>query len=106
MTALDLRCAAARNGNFDRETRYDTERAWRFVIALINMDDSAANDVLAQLGNCAGCLGGFGQILGALLSGVLIKRHGKENSIIVAQMMLDEVLSCPDLLDPGSDGAG
>lgn len=104
-TMDDMRCAAARKDNFG-ETRYDTERAWRFVVALLTMDDdddsSGPNEVLRELGNCPGCLAGFGQTLGSLLTGVLIGRHGRDNAITVAQRMLDEVRGCPDLLNPGS----
>ncbi|WP_201406084.1 hypothetical protein [Mycobacterium intracellulare] len=63
-------------------------------------DSSGPNDVLRELGNCPGCLAGFGQTLGSLLTGVLIGRHGRDNALIGAQRMLEEVLDCPDLLDP------
>lgn len=101
----DVRCAAARRDNFG-EIRFDTARAWRFVIALLEMDDddddsSGPNEVLRELGNCPGCLAGFGQTLGSLLTGVLIRRHGRDKVLAVAQRNLDQVLNTPDLLNPG-----
>lgn len=98
----DRRCAAAREGTLS-ETRYDSERAWRFVVALLETGDdddtSGPNEVLRELGNCPGCLAGFGQTLGGLLSGVLIGRHGRDNASAVARTKLDEVHSCPDLFN-------
>ena len=101
-TGGDVRCAAALRDDFDRATRYDAERAWRFVIDLIDFDDQATEQIEAELGDCPHCLRGFAFNLGGLLSGVLVKRHGRDKARTAAQMMLDEVLNCPDLLDPGA----
>jgi hypothetical protein len=37
----DVRCTAAINGDIDRATRYDAERIWRWVIALLRDDQGA-----------------------------------------------------------------
>jgi hypothetical protein len=41
VTMTDMRCTTLVNGDFDRASRYDAERGWRWVIALINHDDAA-----------------------------------------------------------------
>ncbi len=81
-------------------TRYDAERAWRFVIALINFDDQATERIEAELGDCPQCLKGFAFTLGGLLSGVLIERHGRGNADVAAQMTLNQVLNSPGLTNP------
>ena len=101
--ATDIRCAALRRGNFDLATRYDAERAWRFVIALTNdIDDDppTAELIEREIGDCPVCLRAFARYLGGLVSGIMISQGGKEGALAVAGVYLDQVLDSPDLPNP------
>lgn len=69
-------------------------------IAMIELDDDAADRIMAQIGDCPNCLGSFGRCLGGLVSGMMIGRVGRNNARTAAQIYLDEVLNSPDLLNP------
>lgn len=98
----DVRCDAALNGDFDKATRYDAIRAWRFVQALIDIDNEAAHRVLMQIGTCIPCMTAFACALGGLLSGAMVgeRPDGRAIAHQVAQIRLDELLDVPDLINP------
>lgn len=96
-------CLERYTGDFDRATRRDAERAWRFVIALTNdidEDPPTAKLIEREIGDCPGCLRAFARCLGGLVSGLMIGRGGKEGALAVAGVYLDQVLNSPDLLNP------
>lgn len=70
----DVRCTAAVNDDFDRASKLDAERAWRFVLALLSAEDDdlhAAEEVVAQLSDCPHCLRAFAWYLGGLVSTIM-----------------------------------
>lgn len=96
----DIRCAAADSGDIDKPTRIDAIRAWRFVLALVDMDDEAADQVLKQIGPCIGCLGGFASTLGGLLSAEYVGRYPRDTARAAIKANIDKLLDFPDLLGP------
>jgi hypothetical protein len=98
----DVRCTAVTNGDIDRGTRYDAERMWRWVIAIlqdIQNGQDVALQVQQQIGDCPNCLRAVAGGLAGIISGSLIARGGHDAALKVAQRMLDEVLSSPDIIN-------
>lgn len=87
------------DGDFDRATRYDAERAWRWVIALLHDDQPAAEHIQQEIGDCPHCLRTLAGYLAGTCSGMLLARGGKGAALKAAQHMLDEVLSSPDIIN-------
>jgi hypothetical protein len=96
----DIRCDAMLSDDFDRATRYDAERAWKLVIANINDDHDAVDQIIHQIGDCQICLGAIVRYLAGANSGQLLARGGKEFALKAAHQMLTEVLESPDLMNP------
>ena len=89
-------CLERHTGDFDRATRYDAARGWRFIIAMINDDPDAAEKIVQQMGDCPGCLRAFGWHLGGVASGMMLGPAGRENAenaAAVAGVYLDQVLN-------------
>jgi len=101
----DVRCAAVINGDIDRATRYDLERIWRWVIALLNDDQAAAEDVQRQIGDCPNCLRAVAGGAVGVLSGEM-RARGLDAALWTAEHLLVEILSASDIFttDPPPDG--
>lgn len=104
-TPTDVRCAAFINGDRTLARRYDAERIWGWIIALLQDDEDAALQVQQQIGDCPNCLRAAAGGLAGLLSGKLLE-YGRDNAEKTAQYILVELLSSSDLLDtdPPPDG--
>jgi hypothetical protein len=105
-TPNDVRCATWASGDFDRALRYDAERAWRWVIAGLRNDDDAVKQIQQQTAGCPVCSLGVADYLAGACLGMLHRRWGPETALDVAQHMLVEVLSSPDIIntDPPPHG--
>jgi hypothetical protein len=89
----DVFCAAVLDGDPGWAKRYNAERAWRFVIALTAGDQSGAEQIEAELGDCPTCWTAFSRYLGGALSGMIIGRTGPEAALQVAESQLAEILA-------------
>ncbi|ORV91193.1 hypothetical protein AWC11_11345 [Mycobacterium interjectum] len=95
----DIRCAAASNGDFVGTLRCDAERAWRWIIARLNDDETTEQQVEHQIRDCPDCATGFARYLGGVLAGTWIDAAGKDGALKVAGLYLTETLSAHTLSD-------
>jgi hypothetical protein len=85
--------------------RYDAERAWRWIIAELQDDEAASEQIQRQVSDCTACSLGVAGYLAGTCKGMLQARWGQEFALKMAQHMLVEVLSSPDIINTGPTAA-
>ena len=93
----DVRCAACAERHTG-DLRHDTELALRFLVAFINDDPAAAEEVEQQIGDCPACRRAVARYLCSALKGVMVSCSDKDTALAIAELYL--LCDAPELMSP------